>query len=70
MNLKSEVIQFLKEADRPDATPVGLMNGEQLVKLLVEHEIGARRTQLDLVELEIPLRVKFAVEYDKSIKKV
>jgi restriction system protein len=39
------------EAERPDATPVGLMNGEQLVALLVENEIGVRRTPLQLIEL-------------------
>jgi Restriction endonuclease len=32
------------EAERPNAVPVGLMNGEQLVALLVEHDIGVRRT--------------------------
>lgn len=31
-----------EEAERADATPVGLMNGEQLVALLVENEIGVR----------------------------
>ena len=31
------------EADRADATVVGLMNGEQLVTPLVENEIGDRR---------------------------
>ena len=40
-----------QEAERPDATPVGLMNGEQLVALLVEHEIGAKRTPLQLVQV-------------------
>ena len=41
-----------KEAARPDATPVGLMNGEQLVLLLAEHEIGVTRRSHDLFELE------------------
>lgn len=40
-----------QEAERPDATPVGLMDGEQLVALLVEHEIGVRRTAFALIEL-------------------
>jgi restriction system protein len=40
-----------KEAERPDATPVGLMTGEQLVALLVENEIGVKRTPLNLVEV-------------------
>lgn len=41
-----------REAERADATPVGLMNGEQLVALLVEYHIGATLTELKLVELE------------------
>ena len=40
-----------KEAERPDAIPVGLMNGDQLVKLLVEHRIGVHRKPYDLIEL-------------------
>lgn len=40
-----------EEAERADATPVGLMNGEQLVALLVENEIGVRRTPLQLIQL-------------------
>jgi restriction system protein len=39
-----------EEAERADATPVALMNGEQLVKLLVENDIGVRRTSHDLIE--------------------
>lgn len=39
------------EAARLDATPVALMNGEQLVNLLVEHDIGVRRATHDLFEL-------------------
>jgi len=40
-----------EEAERADATPVGLMNGEQLVALLVENEIGFRRTPLQLIQI-------------------
>lgn len=40
-----------EEAARPDASPVGLMNGEQLVALLVENQIGVSRTEYDLIEL-------------------
>lgn len=40
------------EAERPDATPVALMNGKQLVDLLIEHDIGIRRTALDLLEMD------------------
>ncbi|MBX0330696.1 restriction endonuclease [Oscillochloris sp. ZM17-4] len=39
------------EAARPDATPVALMHGEQLVTLLIEHDIGVRRASYDLIEL-------------------
>jgi restriction system protein len=41
----------VEEANRADATPVALMNGQQLVKLLVENDIGIRRTPADLIEL-------------------
>jgi restriction system protein len=40
-----------EEAARPNAVPVGLMNGEQLVALLVEHDIGVHRSSHDLIEL-------------------
>ena len=39
------------EAEKPDRAPVGLMSGGQLVDLLVEHEIGVTRSQVDLLEL-------------------
>jgi restriction endonuclease Mrr len=39
------------EAERADATAVGLMNGEQLVTRLVENEIGIRRTPLESIGL-------------------
>ncbi len=41
-----------EEAARSDAVPVALMNGEQLVALLVENEIGVRRRPHDLIELD------------------
>lgn len=40
-----------KEAARPDAVPVALMNGKQLVLLLVEAGIGVSRPSHDLIEL-------------------
>jgi restriction system protein len=40
-----------EEAQRSNAVPVALMNGAQLVNLLVEHEILTRKTQHVLVEL-------------------
>lgn len=39
------------EAARGDTTPVALMHGEQLVTLLIEHDIGVRRSHHDLLEL-------------------
>lgn len=39
------------EAERPNAVPVALMNGDQLVALLVEHSIGVQRAAYDLLEL-------------------
>jgi restriction system protein len=32
----------IKEAAQPDKTPIALMNGEQLVMLLMEHGIGIK----------------------------
>ncbi|MBF6612409.1 MAG: restriction endonuclease [Chloroflexi bacterium] len=40
-----------KEAERSNAVPVALMNGEQLVALLVEYNIGITRITYDLIEL-------------------
>lgn len=40
-----------KEAARPDAVPVALMDGEQLVALLASREIGITRNRIDLFEL-------------------
>ena len=40
-----------EEATAPGKTPVGLMDGEALVRLLVEHGIGVARTPLDLLEI-------------------
>ena len=40
-----------KEAARHDATPVALMNGEQLVMLMVQHNVGVTRRSHDLIEL-------------------
>jgi len=49
-----------KEAARPDAIPVGLMNGEQLVLLLAEHEIGVTRRSHYLLSLRMKDNVKAA----------
>lgn len=44
--------QARREAERSDASPVALMDGEQLAVLLAEHEVGARRRQQVLITLE------------------
>jgi restriction system protein len=43
------------EAERADATPVGLMSGEQLITPLVENELGVRRTPVQLFGLGVRL---------------
>lgn len=43
-----------EEATRANATPVGLMNGEQLVDLLIQNEIGITLTPLQLIQLYTP----------------
>ena len=40
-----------EESNRANAVPVALMDGEQLVSLLVEHNIGVHRTSYELIEL-------------------
>ena len=41
------------EAERKDATPIGLMSGEQLVKLLVEYDIGVKRSDHKVFDLDV-----------------
>jgi restriction system protein len=41
----------VKKAAQSDKTPIALMNGEQLVILLMEHQIGVRRSTHDLFEI-------------------
>jgi len=41
----------IKEAAQPDKTPIALMNGEQIVILLMEHSIGVHRSTPDLFEI-------------------
>jgi restriction system protein len=45
-----------EEAARQDAVPVSLMNGEQLVLLLAEHEVGVSRRSHDLLEMAEPAK--------------
>lgn len=40
-----------KDASDGDATPIALMNGEELVTNLIANDIGVRRTPHDLIEL-------------------
>jgi restriction system protein len=40
-----------KEANKPGAIPVALMNGEQLISLLIEYGIGAHKGTAYLLEL-------------------
>jgi restriction system protein len=42
----------IEEAQRLDRIPVALMNGNQLVALLVEHNIGVHRISHELIELD------------------
>lgn len=44
-----------EEATRANATPVGLMDGEQLVDLLIQNEIGITMTPLQLIQLYTPV---------------
>ncbi len=41
-----------QEAEQPDKTPIALMNGEQMVNLLIEYDIGVMRTSYELIDLE------------------
>lgn len=41
----------VKEAAQPDKTPIALMNGAQLVRLLMQYGIGVNRSTPDLFEL-------------------
>ena len=42
----------VKEAAQADKTPIALMNGEQLVMLLMEHGIGVHRSTPNLFEID------------------
>lgn len=39
------------EAERPDAVPIALINGQELISLMIENELGVRRSAHDVVEL-------------------
>ena len=42
----------IKEAAQADKSPIALMNGEQLVILLMEYGIGVHRSTPDLFEID------------------
>ena len=42
-----------KEAERSDAVPVALVNGKQLVDLLIEHEVLVKRVAYELINLDV-----------------
>jgi restriction system protein len=42
-----------KEAARADAIPVALVNGQQLVELLIEHQVLVKRVPYELMYLEV-----------------
>ncbi len=41
------------EAERPDAIPVALVNGQQLVDLLIEHQVLVQRVPYELIYLDV-----------------
>jgi restriction system protein len=41
------------EAERSDAIPVALVNGQQLVDLLIEHEVLVKRVPYELINLDV-----------------
>lgn len=43
-----------EEAERPDASPVALINGEELAELLAEHRMGVERDPSYLLRLKNP----------------
>ena len=43
----------IDEAERADAIPVALVNGEQLVDLLIEHQLLVKRVPYELINLDL-----------------
>ncbi len=43
----------VKEAARADAVPVALVNGEQLVELMIEHQLLVKRVPYELINLDV-----------------
>lgn len=42
----------IDEANRSDTQPVGLMNGKELIELLVENEIGIKKNEISILEID------------------
>ena len=51
-----------EEARQANKTPIALMNGKDLVILLMEHDIGVQRTPLDLFEIDEKLATQLSEE--------
>jgi len=49
---------LVREAAQADRPPIALMNGEQLVMLLMEHGISVHRSTPDLFEIDEEFAVK------------
>jgi len=43
----------IEEAERPNAVPVALVDGEQLIELLIEHQILVHRVEYELISLDL-----------------
>lgn len=43
----------IEEAERPSAVPVALVDGEQLIELLIEHQVLVRRVEYQLITLDV-----------------
>ena len=41
-----------QQANRIDAPPIGLMNGKELIELLVEHQIGIKKKDVYVIEID------------------
>ncbi len=51
-----------REAERSDASPVALMNGQKLADLLARHEVGATKRKFELVMRDAPEKGLSAAE--------
>jgi hypothetical protein len=42
----------IEESDQPNKMPISLVNGERFVELLVEHEVGIRKTKVEILTVD------------------